>query len=182
MSGLDTGLALAAHGIPTYPTRDKAPIVSDPRADGSTEAADLVRMWGGREALLPGFYPGLASLLVVDVDEKGGVSGHASLDGADEWWAQLPAEPDELLAVRDLDLVEHWEPAYTLLADLPGLRAPEIGEPDAILEHLTGNGIDYTTWAEWERLDAHEMALGAQQGRERVKVVPRADMVSAGRQ
>ena len=47
---------------------------------------------------------------------------------------------------------------------------------------LAGNGIDYTTWAEWERLDAHEMALGAQQGRERVKVVPRADMISAGRQ
>ncbi|SEA05529.1 MULTISPECIES: FAD-dependent oxidoreductase [unclassified Mycobacterium] len=73
------------------------------------------------------------------------------------------------------------ETITSLLADLPGLRAPEIGEPDAILEHLAGNSIDYTTWAEWERLDAHEMALGAQQGRERVKVVPRADMISAGR-
>lgn len=74
------------------------------------------------------------------------------------------------------------ETITSLLADLPGLRAPEVGEPDAILEHLTGAGIDYTTWAEWERLDAHEMALGAQQGRERVKVVPRADMIRAGRQ
>ncbi|KXP02608.1 ATP-binding protein [Tsukamurella tyrosinosolvens] len=55
----------------------------------------------------------------------------ASLDGADEWWAQLPAEPDELLAVRDLDLVEHWEPAYTLLADLPGV----LDDPDG-----------YTAW------------------------------------
>lgn len=73
------------------------------------------------------------------------------------------------------------ETITSLLADLPGLRAPEIGEPDAILEHLAGNGIDYTTWAEWERLDAHEVALGAQQGRERVKVVPRADMIHAGR-
>lgn len=44
----------------------------------------------------------------------------ATLDGAEQWWAQLAAEPDELLAVRDLDLVEHWEPALTLLADLPG--------------------------------------------------------------
>jgi ferredoxin--NADP+ reductase len=73
------------------------------------------------------------------------------------------------------------ETITSLLADLPGLRAPEVGEPDAILEHLSGSGIDYTTWAEWERLDAHEMALGAQQGRERVKVVPRADMIRAGR-
>ena len=73
------------------------------------------------------------------------------------------------------------ETITSLLADLPGLRAPEIDEPDAILEHLSGNGIDYTTWEEWERLDAHEVALGEQQGRERVKVVPRADMIRAGR-
>ena len=73
------------------------------------------------------------------------------------------------------------ETITSLLADLPGLRAPEIAGPDAILEHLSGSGIDYTTWEEWERLDAHEMALGAQQGRERVKVVPRTDMIRAGR-
>lgn len=73
------------------------------------------------------------------------------------------------------------ETISSLLADLPGLRPPEIGDPDAILEHLSGNGVDYTTWAEWERLDAHEMALGAEQGRERVKVVPREDMIRAGR-
>ena len=73
------------------------------------------------------------------------------------------------------------ETITSLLADLPGLRAPEIVQPDAILEHLSGNGIDYTTWEEWERLDAHEVALGEQQGRERVKVVPRADMIRAGR-
>lgn len=55
----------------------------------------------------------------------------ASLDGADEWWAQLPGEPDELIAVRDLDLVEHWEPAYALLAELPGV----LDDPDG-----------YTAW------------------------------------
>ncbi|KXO94888.1 hypothetical protein AXK56_20025 [Tsukamurella pulmonis] len=54
-----------------------------------------------------------------------------SLDGADEWWAQLPGEPDELIAVRDLDLVEHWEPAYDLLAELPGV----LDDPDG-----------YTAW------------------------------------
>lgn len=73
------------------------------------------------------------------------------------------------------------ETIASLLADLPGLRAPEVDDPDAILGHLSGNGVDYTTWAEWERLDAHEVALGAEQGRERVKLVPRADMITAGR-
>lgn len=73
------------------------------------------------------------------------------------------------------------ETIASLLADLPGIRPPEVVDPDAILGHLSGKGVDYTTWAEWERLDAHEVALGAGQGRERVKVVPRADMITAGR-
>jgi ferredoxin/flavodoxin---NADP+ reductase len=73
------------------------------------------------------------------------------------------------------------ETVTSLLADLPGIRPPEVNDPDAILEQLSSNGTDYTTWAEWERLDAHEIALGAQQGRERIKVVPRQDMISAGR-
>jgi ferredoxin--NADP+ reductase len=73
------------------------------------------------------------------------------------------------------------ETISSLLADLPGLRPPEVTDPDAILEHLSATGVDYTTWAEWERLDAHEIALGAAQGRERVKVVPREDMIRAGR-
>lgn len=73
------------------------------------------------------------------------------------------------------------ETIASLLSDLSGIRPPEVSDPDAILEHLSGNGIDYTTWEEWERLDAHEIALGVRQGRERVKVVPRENMISAGR-
>jgi ferredoxin--NADP+ reductase len=73
------------------------------------------------------------------------------------------------------------ETVASLLADLPSLRLPEISDPDAIFEHLAGSGIDYTTWEEWEKLDAHEASLGAASGRERIKVVPREDMVRAGR-
>ncbi len=73
------------------------------------------------------------------------------------------------------------ETVASLLSDLSGLRAPETTDPDAIFEHLAANGVDYTTWAEWERLDAHEMSLGEVQGRERVKVVAREDMIRAGR-
>lgn len=73
------------------------------------------------------------------------------------------------------------ETVASLLGDLPGLRTPETRDPDAILEHLSANGVDYTTWAEWERLDGHEVSLGEVQGRERVKVVAREDMIRAGR-
>ncbi|TGB36273.1 FAD-dependent oxidoreductase [Mycolicibacterium peregrinum] len=73
------------------------------------------------------------------------------------------------------------ETVASLLDDLPGLRTPETRDPDAILEHLSANGVDYTTWAEWERLDGHEVSLGEVQGRERVKVVAREDMIRAGR-
>lgn len=73
------------------------------------------------------------------------------------------------------------ETVTSLLNDLPSLRAPETTDSDAILEHLSANGVDYTTWAEWERLDAHEVSLGEVQGRERVKVVAREDMIRAGR-
>jgi hypothetical protein len=73
------------------------------------------------------------------------------------------------------------ETVTSLLADLPGIPRPETSDPDAILAHLSGNGIDYITWQERERLDAHEVALGRVQGRERVKVVPRQDMIRGGR-
>ena len=73
------------------------------------------------------------------------------------------------------------ETVTSLLADLPGIAPAEIADPEAILAHLSGRGVDYTTWAEWERLDAHEIELGLAQGRERVKVVPREDMINGGR-
>ncbi|MCV7429130.1 FAD-dependent oxidoreductase [Mycobacterium montefiorense] len=73
------------------------------------------------------------------------------------------------------------ETIASLLADLPGLRPPVVSDRDAILARLSQNGIDYTTWEEWERLDLHEMALGKARGRERIKVVPRREMISAGR-
>ena len=73
------------------------------------------------------------------------------------------------------------ETVTSVLADLPGIRPPEISDPDAVFEHLSESGVDFTTWEEWERLDAHEVALGEAGGRERVKVVPRDAMIRAGR-
>ena len=68
-----------------------------------------------------------------------------------------------------------------LLADLDSLQPPELPDPDAILEHLTARGVAFTTEEGWSRLDAHEIALGEAAGRERIKVVPREEMLRISR-
>jgi ferredoxin--NADP+ reductase len=68
-----------------------------------------------------------------------------------------------------------------LLSDLDALVAPEQPEPDAVDRYLDSRNIAFTTWDGWEKLDAHEIALGEAQGRTRVKVVPREDMVRISR-
>ncbi len=54
-------------------------------------------------------------------------------------------------------------------------------EPDenSIIEFLEGKQIPFTTWDGWYRLDAHERSLGEPEGRERIKVVEREDMLRA---
>jgi ferredoxin--NADP+ reductase len=68
-----------------------------------------------------------------------------------------------------------------LLADVDALPAPEVAGPEAIVEHLESRGVEYTTEAGWALLDAHEMSLGEPHGRERIKVVPREEMVRVSR-
>ncbi|PYC88268.1 pyridine nucleotide-disulfide oxidoreductase [Streptomyces tateyamensis] len=71
------------------------------------------------------------------------------------------------------------ETVACLLADHAAGRLPGAAEPDpeAVLAHLAERGVRWTSWAGWQRLDAHERALGAPEGRERVKVVERAEML-----
>ncbi|KNX37975.1 pyridine nucleotide-disulfide oxidoreductase [Luteipulveratus halotolerans] len=68
-----------------------------------------------------------------------------------------------------------------LLEDVDSLQPAEVSDPDAIVQHLVERGVEVTSWEDWGRLDAHEMALGEEQGRLRVKVVPREEMVSRSR-
>jgi ferredoxin/flavodoxin---NADP+ reductase len=63
-----------------------------------------------------------------------------------------------------------------LIEDL-ATRPTTAPEGDDICRHLDGRGVRFTTWAGWERLDAHEIALGEAETRERVKVVDREDML-----
>lgn len=81
-----------------------------------------------------------------------------------------------------------------LLEDRLNLPPAENPDPQAIIDLLEERGIEYTTWEGWNRLDAHEAALGAawagagsgdESGngvvRERIKVVPREEMIQISR-
>ncbi|MFJ1704687.1 FAD-dependent oxidoreductase [Kitasatospora sp. NPDC088346] len=59
------------------------------------------------------------------------------------------------------------------------LRTPAAPGEDAVPAFLESRGVEYTTWQGWHRLDAHERALGAREGRERIKVVSREEMLRA---
>ena len=59
-----------------------------------------------------------------------------------------------------------------------GLRRATAAAPEAVFERLEARGVPYTTWEGWQRIDAHELSLGAADGRERIKVVPREELTS----
>lgn len=69
------------------------------------------------------------------------------------------------------------ETVACLLDDSPAFARAENPEPRAVVEFLASKRIPFTTWQGWHHLDAYERALGAPEGRERVKVVERADML-----
>jgi ferredoxin--NADP+ reductase len=74
-----------------------------------------------------------------------------------------------------------------LLEDQSSLWTAQDPDEQAVLDLLAERGIEYTTWEGWLALDAHEMSLGTTATgsgpveRERVKVVPREDMVRISR-
>ena len=57
--------------------------------------------------------------------------------------------------------------------------APE-RDPDAVTDYLIDRGVQVATFAHWERLDAHEIALGEAAGRLRIKVADREQMLRPG--
>lgn len=58
----------------------------------------------------------------------------------------------------------------SLLADLASRAPYNARDPERILTLLGDRGVDYTDWANWLRLDDHEIQLGRRQGRPRVKI------------
>jgi len=68
-----------------------------------------------------------------------------------------------------------------LINDLGNWWTPESPSEESVVELLDSRGVRWTDLDGWHRLDAHEMALGESEGRLRVKVVPRNDMVEISR-
>jgi ferredoxin--NADP+ reductase len=62
------------------------------------------------------------------------------------------------------------ETVCNLLADLANHASYKGSDPERITALLDDRGVDYTTWADWLRLDDHEIELGRRQGRPRVKI------------
>ncbi len=58
---------------------------------------------------------------------------------------------------------------------------PASPEESAIVELLDSRDIVYTDLDGWHNLDQHELALGEPEGRTRIKVVPRDEMVTVSR-
>ncbi|MBM7366122.1 FAD-dependent oxidoreductase [Gordonia hydrophobica] len=59
------------------------------------------------------------------------------------------------------------------------LNNTESPSEESVIDLLNERNIPFTTWDGWYRLDEHERKLGEAQGRERVKVVEREDMLAA---
>jgi ferredoxin--NADP+ reductase len=65
-----------------------------------------------------------------------------------------------------------------LLEDLSAGRLPEpTADPDQVLAAIAERGVDVVDYAGWEAVDAHERAIGELQGRPRVKLVRRAELL-----
>jgi ferredoxin--NADP+ reductase len=68
-----------------------------------------------------------------------------------------------------------------LINDLGNWWRPESPSEESVVALLDERGVEYTNLDGWHRLDQHEQALGAAEGRVRIKVVPRDEMVAISR-
>ncbi len=68
-----------------------------------------------------------------------------------------------------------------VINDLGNWWRPESPSEASVIEMLEARGIEWTDLDGWHRLDEHEQALGSAEGRKRIKVVPRDEMVDISR-
>jgi len=74
-----------------------------------------------------------------------------------------------------METVEH------LINDVGNWWTPASPSEESVVELLESRGIRYTNLDGWHALDAHEIALGEPEGRARIKVVDRDEMVAVSR-
>jgi ferredoxin--NADP+ reductase len=71
--------------------------------------------------------------------------------------------------------------AETVAALLADVAAADLPPRQDFAEFLTERGVPFVDWEGWSRIDARERALGAAEGRERVKISPLPDLLDASR-
>lgn len=69
------------------------------------------------------------------------------------------------------------ETVQSVLNDQAQWWSPAEPSPESVMALLATRGIRYTNIEGWHALDEHELALGAAEGRDRIKVVPREKMI-----
>jgi ferredoxin--NADP+ reductase len=106
------------------------------------------------------------------LDETGSACGREYVTG----WAKRG--PTGVIGTNKSDSAET---IANLLADL-GTRASYKGSgAERIPALLHNRRVDYTDWASWLRLDDHELRLGREQGRPRVKIPALHSMLQLAR-
>ncbi|WP_199422642.1 FAD-dependent oxidoreductase [Actinotalea solisilvae] len=83
--------------------------------------------------------------------------------------------PVGLIGHTKSDATETIKHLVSDVEDLPRAVEPD---PDAVTAFLTERGVGHVEWSGWMLLDAYEQSLGEPHGRERIKVVPREDMLA----
>ena len=76
---------------------------------------------------------------------------------------------------------EAMETIKHVINDQANWWSPAEPDEESIVEMLRSRDIRFTDLSGWHRLDQHEIALGEAEGRARIKVVPREDMVTVSR-
>jgi ferredoxin--NADP+ reductase len=155
-----------------------------PNADGNVEGTGEITDWevqqvyraiGYRSSALPG----------LPFDERAAVIPNAGgrvldLDGQPipgtyvTGW--IKRGPVGLIGHTKSDAAET---VANLLADTTPTATAR--RPEDVDAYFAERDVDVVTHTGWERLDAHEIALGEAEGRTRVKVATRAEMLAAGR-
>lgn len=119
----------------------------------------------------------------VPFDEKTGVIPNREGQVLDEDGSPLPGVYATGWIKRGpVGLIGHtksdaMETVQHIVNDQASWWTPADPSPEAVPALLRERGVDYTDLDGWHALDEHEQALGAAEGRERIKVVPRDEMV-----
>lgn len=106
------------------------------------------------------------------LDERGRLAEGEYVTG----WAKRG--PSGIIGTNKSDSAET---ASNLLADLAARSSYKRRDPGRIIDCLRARGVGFTQWANWLRLDGHELQLGRTQGRPRVKIPALRSMLEVAR-